>query len=47
MHVNWALMLCQKAFILTLGTSITDTTNYDSVLKKKGKAVDEQEKKTN
>ena len=47
MHVNWALMLCQKAFILALGTSITDTTNYDSVLKKKGKAVDEQEKKTN
>ncbi len=44
MHINWALMLLQKAFVLALGTKLSDTTNYDNALKKKEQSLKENEK---
>ena len=45
MHVNWALMLLQKAFFLALGTKLSDTTNYDDTLKKKENSLHEKNNK--
>ena len=42
MHVNWALMLLQKAFVLALGTKLSDTTNYDKTLEKKEKEKEKE-----
>ncbi len=38
-------MLLQKAFVLALGTKLSDTTNYDDTLKKKEKSLHEKEEK--
>ena len=42
MHVNWALMLLQKAFVRT---KLSDTTNYDDTLKKKEQSLHDKEEK--
>ena len=45
MHVNWAFMLLQKAFVLILGTKLSDTTNFDKTLEKKEKEILNSEEK--
>ena len=39
MHVNRAFMFLQKAFVLILGTKLSDTTNFDKTLEKTEKEI--------
>ena len=41
MHLNWTILLLNKAYLLVIGEKLSDTVNFEKTLKEKA----EKEKK--